>query len=225
MKNIVLIGLLLFASNWGFGKNKTWICIDEDGNEAFRIEAIYVSEFHNGLAKVYKNTLVNNQWITGNGYIDRTGKVVIPCDLEKGDNFDCGVTWVKRKGDTYFTLIDKTGRTIPTDNFDKVGSFYGTNDLRCAVYKDGKMGFVDPSGKLIVPCKYIGSSMFTEGLASVCLATSVTEQYGFIDANGEVVIPLAFSQSGTSSFRAVSYTHLKLATIFRFSVTLLSVSL
>lgn len=200
MKNRILSVLLLLFTIAGFAKNKTWICINENGATVFTIEAIYVSEFRNGLAAVYKNTLVNNKWITGNGFVDRTGKVVVPCDLDKVKNFDANVTWIKRKGESFYRLIDKTGREIPTDNYEKVGSFFGDKNPRSAVYKEGKMGFIDESGKLVIPCKYIGSTAFTEGLASVCLATSVKGEYGFINPNGEVVIPLKFVQSGTSSF-------------------------
>ena len=51
--------------------------MDENGATAFSIEAIYVSSFKNGLAQVYKNTLVNNQWITGYGFVNIRGEIVI----------------------------------------------------------------------------------------------------------------------------------------------------
>ena len=201
MKRIFLALLMILVQLSATAKNKTWICINENGETVFTIEAIHVSEFHNGRAVVYKNTLVNNQWITGSGYIDKTGKVIIPCDLKDAKDFKSTVTWVKRQGQDYYTLIDLNGNVIPTKHYKKVKNFTADQQDVCGVYEDGKLGFINRSGKEIIPCKYTGSSIFTEGLASVSLANSVKGEYGFINKKGEVVIPLKFIQAGTSSFK------------------------
>lgn len=185
----------------GYSKNKNWTCINENGETIFRIEAMRVYEFKNGLARVYKNTLVNNQWVTGYGYINQKGEVVIPCDLEKAMDFESDVTWVKKKGEDFYRMINKQGKIIPTKEYKKVKNFFDFQKDICAVFEDGKMGFVDSTGKERIPCKYTGSSVFTEGLASVCLANAKEEAYGFINRNGEAVIPLAYKQAGSSSFR------------------------
>ena len=69
--------------------------------------------------------------------------------------------------------IDKTGKVLPTKKYDKVGKFFDSDLKRCAVYQDGKMGFVDELGNEVIPCQYTGSSYFSEGLVSVALASSV----------------------------------------------------
>jgi hypothetical protein len=71
---LLLIGSFNVQSYAG---NTTWKCMDENGATVFSIEAIYVSSFKNGLAQVYKNTLVNNQWITGYGFVNIRGEIVI----------------------------------------------------------------------------------------------------------------------------------------------------
>jgi hypothetical protein len=201
MRKIALLFVLVLAGLSSHAKNKTWTCINEDGDDMFSIQAISVSDFHNGLAVVYKNTLVNNQWVRGDGYVNKKGEVVVACDLDKAQNFNADVAWIKREGEDFYRLIDKTGRVIPTKKYKKVGTFFKSDLGRCAVYEDGKMGFIDETGKEVIPCIYTGSSSFTEGLACVALASSVKGEYGFINRDGEVVIPLKFIQAGTSSFR------------------------
>ena len=196
----ILLNLFIFLSLSLIAQNKTWKCINEKGETVFTLEAKYVYDFHSGLAKVKKYTLVGNRWKLGYGYIDKTGKVVIECNFKDAKDFDADVTWVKFKNQDYFTLIDKKGNVIPTKKYKKVGSFYSTQKDICAVYENDKMGFINTSGKEIIPCKYIGSSYFSEGLASVCDYNSIKGEYGFINKQGKVVIPLKFIQSGTSSF-------------------------
>ena len=200
-KYLLLLVLMAGIQSFSWSKNKTWTCINENGETIFRIEAVYVSDFSNGLAQIKKNTLVNNQWVTGYGYINRKGEVVIPCDLDDAEDFNTDVTWIKRKGENFYRLINMKGEEIPTKKYEKVKNFYGDENQLSAVYENGKMGFVNKAGEEVIPCKYTGSSMFTEGLASVCLADSRVNAYGFINKKGEEVIPLAFNQSGTSSFK------------------------
>jgi hypothetical protein len=202
MKNTITLLLCLIAL-LGTAKNKTWTCIDQSGNSLFKIEAMFVHEFHNGLAKVYKNTLVNNKWITGYGFINKQGKIVIPCDLKKAADFKGDYTWVKKAGQDYFSLLHKSGKYIPTKHYKKVGFFYDFQKDICAVYEDGRMGFVDLTGKEIIPCKYIGAGYFKDGLCSVQLYNDTEgskEAYGFINKKGEVVIPLKARQGGDANF-------------------------
>ncbi len=200
MRKVALLLILVFIGLTSQAKNKTWMCINELGETVFTIEAIFVSDFHNGLAVVHKNTLVNNKWITGDGYVNTKGEIVVPCDLDKAYDFNANVAWVKREGEDFYRLIDKSGKVLPTKKYDKVGKFFDSDLKRCAVYQDGKMGFVDELGNEVIPCQYTGASYFSEGLVSVALASSVKGEYGFINRDGEVVIPLEFIQAGTSSF-------------------------
>jgi len=196
----ILISLFISLSLSLVAQNKTWKCINEKGETVFTLEAKYVYNFQSDMAKVKKYTLIGNRLKIGYGYIDKTGKVVIECNLKDAKDFDADVTWVKFKNQDYYSLIDKKGNIIPTKNYKKVGSFYSTQKDICAVYENDKMGFIDATGKEIIPCKYIGSSYFSEGLACVCDYNSVKGEYGFIDKKGKEIIPLKFIQSGTSSF-------------------------
>jgi hypothetical protein len=62
------------------------------------------------------------------------------------------------------------------------------------------MGFINASGKEIIPCKYIGDPCFHSGL--VCLRSSNTaeEKYGFFNNQGEQIIPFKFVQGAYCEF-------------------------
>jgi hypothetical protein len=80
---------------------------------------------------------------------------------------------------TVFTGSDVIAQSYRSDNW-------------FPVYVDGKAGFIDRSGKIVLEPKYDGASYFYEGLARVSFGrdTIITEGFsqGFIDETGEVVI-------------------------------------
>ncbi len=202
MKNlfIALTLIFMFNSHSSLAKNKVWNCINQQGQTVFTINAMHVYNFHNGLALVYKNTLVNNAWVTGYGYINQRGEVVIPCNLKKANDFIGDYTWVMLPNQDHYTLINKSGQIIPTKPYKKVGYFYDFQKDICAVYENEKMGFIDMTGKEIIPCKYLGLNYFENGLCSVSLYDSESSKYGYINKKGEVVIPINFKQAGPSNF-------------------------
>ena len=53
---------------------------------------------------------------------------------------------------------------------------------------NGKCGFIDKTGRLVIPCKYDEANDFSEGLANVKL----NGKYGFIDKSGTLVIPCKY---------------------------------
>jgi len=201
MKKISLLIILIVLQNIVLAVgNKTWNCINENGETVFTIEAIQVYRFKNGLARIYKKTLVNNQWVTGYGFIDKQGEIVIPCQYKNAKDFTAPVTWVKYAKDKYYQLIDKKGNVIPTDNYERTSNFYSFQQDMCAVFKEGKIGFINAQGKEIISCQYLGSTFFREGLASVRLSDVPFSDFGFINKEGEVVIPFEFRQKNFSNF-------------------------
>lgn len=98
----------------------------------------------------------NNKW----GYIDRTGKVVIPPRFDLADYFYEGRALV---------LTGKQTIRLPDSEHEIV---------------IGKWGYIDVSGKFVIPPKFGNGDSFSEGLAEV----SVDGRWGFIDRAGEFVI-------------------------------------
>ncbi|MGE3850798.1 MAG: WG repeat-containing protein [Planctomycetota bacterium] len=57
---------------------------------------------------------------------------------------------------------------------------------------NGKFGFIDRSGTIVVKPTYDGAGVFSEGLCAVCLGGT----WGYLGRDGEVAIPLAYDSSG-----------------------------
>ena len=55
---------------------------------------------------------------------------------------------------------------------------------------DGKWGFIDKTGKLVIPCLWKKALFFSEGLVGV---QDDNEKWGFIDKTGKVVLPFEWS--------------------------------
>ena len=54
------------------------------------------------------------------------------------------------------------------------------------IQKDGKCGFADEQGKVVIPCTWKEAAEFREGLAPVC---NDEDKWGYIDMEGNIVIP------------------------------------
>lgn len=74
---------------------------------------------------------------------------------------------------------------------------YGYDYIDClseglaVVKRDGKYGFIDNTGQVVIPPKYDLVWDFSEGLARV----SQNGKAGFIDNTGKVVIPLKYDKA------------------------------
>jgi len=193
----------MFFALYASAQKKTFFCLSENGDTLFNFETHYVWPFSDGMA-MFKSTVkdeVNNRMVWRAGFIDTYGNVVLEPVYDSKYavyyGFKYGVSWVRKPGEESFVLINKKGEIISAKSYEKVGSF---NDSVCAVYEGLYMGFVDVTGKEVIPCKYVGDSWFYDGLVCVCEGDSETEKYGFLNKKGEVVIPFEFNQAGYSGF-------------------------
>ena len=108
----------------------------------------------------------------GYGYIDKTGKEVIPCRFYDTGGFYEGLArvWLDDK----WGFIDKTGKEVIPCIYDGADNF---REGLAIVELDGKYGYIDKSGKEVIPCKYDNilyhePGYFSEGLAEVRLDDS-----------------------------------------------------
>ena len=58
------------------------------------------------------------------------------------------------------------------------------------VCREGKWGYIDKTGREVIPCKYDDASSFSEGLAKV----KKSGKYGFIDKTGREVVPFIYDE-------------------------------
>lgn len=61
---------------------------------------------------------------------------------------------------------------------------------------NGKYGYKDAVGKVVIPPKYDVAYDFSEGLATVGTGYYGEEKYGYIDKIGKIVIPLKYESAG-----------------------------
>lgn len=107
-----------------------------------RMLSRFYTEFREGLAPVIKNRKY--------GFINKTGKLVVPCIYDDLRDYRVSKQFVYLKKNGKFGCIDKNGKEILPFIYDSVGEF--SEGLAC-VFRDDKYGFVDMTGKEIIPCR------------------------------------------------------------------------
>ena len=140
------------------------------------------------------------------GLFDCDGNLLIPCKYSRLENiFHDTKTgkqlWEARYDEAgYCKLIDEKGEEISTGDYSEIGRFSETG--LAPVLHDGKVGFIDLTGKEVVPCDYYPATWSgdepEEGflLDSYNLAAVRKEgedHYAIMDANGKVVTDYKYS--------------------------------
>lgn len=102
------------------------------------------------------------------------------------------------------TIIDQSGNTIFTTSYN-LSPF----SERLAVISDkDRCGFVDPTGKLVIPMKYYEAKSCSEGLAAVAVefpfvetssGVKLNNKWGYVDKTGALVIEAKYQ--GCEPFR------------------------
>jgi hypothetical protein len=130
------------------------------------------------------------------GFIDNTGKIVIPLKFDSANNFRDGLALVTLNGKKFF--IDSTGRTVFEARFDIIRDFseglaaVNIGEKRIPniglISDPGKWGYIDKTGKLVIPMKFTHAESFSEGLAAV----TEGDKGEFIDHNAKSIfdVPL-----------------------------------
>jgi hypothetical protein len=129
-----------------------------------------VWSFSEGLACVQ----LNGKW----GYIDKTGKEVIPLKYDNVFPFSEGLARVELNG--RWGYIDRTGKKITPLKYDVTWPF---SEGLAPVLLSGKWGYIDKTGKEVIPLKYDVVRGFFEGLATV----NFNGQFFSIDKTGKCV--------------------------------------
>ena len=154
----------------GFGNG----AIDWEGNTVIPFVYLYVDFFSEGLAAVRdeKNDM---------GYVNRKGEPVIPAQFKTTRAFSDGLAVVKKTDGTY-AYIDKTGKiAIDASQYSSVLPFYeGLAMVRSR--NTHKAGFIDKTGKEVIPCQYRWAGYFRNG---VTYATDTEGKNWLIDKTGK----------------------------------------
>lgn len=134
------------------------------------------------------------------GLIDSTGKEIVTPRYRNIENFyedyaQVAIEDDKAPNKRLWGIVDKkTGKEIVPCKYESVGSFF---EGMAAVLQNGRWGFVNLKGEMVIPPKYVKASTyailkFSEGLAVVTTDTSINKKFGAIDKTGKTVIPFVY---------------------------------
>ncbi len=144
-----------------------WFYIHRDGSQATPFLTYdHTENFVNGYARVRSGKL----W----GYIDKTGKEVVPVKYDFGV---LSVTPVEKLIPLTRTQQETTGVVNPG----KLTPFQSA----------GMWGYINEQSEIVIQPKYESVSEFSEGLAKVKRNT----RWGFIDSNDQEVIPCSYDDA------------------------------
>ena len=161
---------------FSFCRDKKCGFIDTQGREVIDPQYDEVKDFSDGLAWVEQGGQV--------GFIDKTGKMVIPFSdkYEYGYAFHDGL--ISFKSDEESGFMDKTGQiAFLMPQGVSATEYFGNGLVR--KYENGKCGLIDMKGNIILPAQYDLIGGFSDDLALV----KQGDLYGYIDKTGKEVIP------------------------------------
>jgi hypothetical protein len=130
------------------------------------------------------------------GFINQDGEFIINPAYRAAGTFFNKRCFVRSLDYRRYFYIDDKGNELPMpagiDSFNEIseGDF---SDERALIRFDGKYGFIDTEGNLIIQHIYTEAKPFSENLAAVQIA----ERWGFVDKNGEIEITPQFIWVGS----------------------------
>jgi hypothetical protein len=151
------------------------------------------------------------------GYIDATGRDVIPPKYENADSFSEGFAAVEI-GEKW-GFIDESGRFAIEPRFgSRLGGAGSFSEGLAPVLFNGKMGYIDHSGHFVIEPRFGLAEEFSEGLAAVGMVLDKQQdarpRFGYIDKTGKVVVGLQYA--GARTF----HEGLAVVSIYRIGVNL-----
>jgi hypothetical protein len=138
------------------------------------------------------------------GFIDRTGKVVIPACFDSVGDFSEGLARFERDG--RWGYLDPSGNIVIQPTFPWAEDYHeGLAHVQATgtvLGYEGRWGYIDMTGGIVIPAnnrRIMGDddgqeSAFHEGLAIVeTQDDTIPPRKGFIDKTGQLAIPTEFS--------------------------------
>ena len=162
------------------GKNGKWGLMDKTGTIVTDCMYDKVEGYSEGYYQVMRNGKA--------GFVDKKGKEAIPCKYDATLKFQDGVAnvcidWDENK----WSMIDTDGNIL-IQKCNDIGDFY---EGVAVVRKNDRSGYVDKTGKEVIPLIYESAQCFSEGFAAV----KKEGLWGYIDKNGNEAIPIIYEEA------------------------------
>ncbi|GEQ85218.1 hypothetical protein ULMS_07260 [Patiriisocius marinistellae] len=168
-------------------KSGKWGMIDKTGKIFVPVEYDEIGDYNNNGISVRKNDFFG---ILLNGKMNTISGADKVWDFPEGEK----LTYARK--DKLIGFVNNKGEWVIAPTFHKARAF--SNGL-APVFNDDDWGFIDETGKEVIPFQYRDAETFAEnGLAPV----KVKKLWGFIDKSGKMVIPDEYliSAGGLSIF-------------------------
>jgi hypothetical protein len=177
--------------------DKGWGYLGADGKSAIAPAWQKAMPFSEGLAAVK----LNNVW----GFVDESGATVVAPQFATANDFHDGHALVERRTGSFAGWIDRTGAlALDAEKLDLVRGDDFSEGLALAVARSRLSGFVDASGKWVVPAQLASATRFSGGRAYV---TTQDGKAGFIDRSGKLVIELPVRATTGFFHEDLAYVH------------------
>lgn len=124
------------------------------------------------------------------GYIDRSGKLVIPVLYSIAHEFSEGLAMVAFENKKY-GFIDKSGKIIIPFKYDTNYSYEFSNQFIC-LSKGSKKGIIDTKGTELIAFNYDDISISSSGTFIV----EIGKKYGLIDNIGKEILSIEYDYVG-----------------------------
>lgn len=126
------------------------------------------------------------------GYLDPSGREVIPARYLEGGDFADGKAVVKIAEKEY-ALIGRNGEKLASYPYVYVGPL---SEGLLAFQKEspGPYGYLNERGDVAIPLRFTGALPFQEGRAVVNTAEDYGNKYGLIDAKGQYAVQPAYNE-------------------------------
>lgn len=170
-----------FRVNIKFNDNPKWAIIDLNGNLTVIDKINYLFDFINGRALAVKKLKSSGKEEDKSeqflfGYINRSGKLVIPMIYEDATEFSEGLAFVKNKD--FRGFIDTNNK--PVIKMENSAGNRFTEGLADINDKKYRQGFINKKGEIVIPLQFDLVDNFSEGLAFAVKGDSI----GYINRKG-----------------------------------------
>ena len=167
-----------------FSQDGLWGLRDSDGNIIVPAMYDWIYSFHEGIAVVVIWDMDAGWWGREYfGFIDITGRVIVPPIFEGAGDFSDGRAAVRSGG--LWGFIDRNGALVVPHMYQNAGDF--VEGLAAVRYED-RWGFIDRNGAMVVPAVHDDVGDFSEGFAVIRSG----DLFGFINRSGNIVVPAQF---------------------------------
>lgn len=171
---------------WGIFKVHNWGFVKEDSTVAIEPEYASVDDFSEGLAAVEKqDRFLFFIFSSKFGFVNKTGKLIIPCIFDKVTKFSDGLAMVtvdNKKG-----YINTSGDIVISPKFYKADLFI---DGFAPVLQDDQWGYINKKGQFVLKPQFDEAQRFYNGFASV----KFNGKWGMINSDMVTVIPYNFDE-------------------------------